>query len=221
MDIIEAIKNRRSVRHFLEKEVSAEVINNILEAARWAPSGVNAQPWHVAILGPKTRQNISNDIIHARETGQAENPDYHYYPDIWVEPYKSRRKACGLALYSALNIAYGDNDRRKEQWYKNYYFFDAPCALIIYIDKNLCQGSWMDLGMFIQNIMLSARAFDIETCPQAALAEYPDIIRSHLKLSPDYNIACGISLGYADWSDPVNQYRTTREEVETFATWYD
>ncbi len=221
IDVITALRERRSVRAFLSKEVPAESISRILEAARFAPSGVNTQPWKVAVLGPLHRQNISQDIINARENGTTENPDYHYYPTEWEEPYKSRRKACGLALYSALSIKKDDTEQRKAQWYRNYVFFNAPVALIFYIDAKLCKGSWMDMGMFIQNVMLSARGFGLETCPQAALAEYPDIVRNHLNISAAHHIVCGMALGYADWSHPINQYRTERTEVPFFTQWYD
>jgi nitroreductase len=215
------IRDRRSVRAFLDKPVSQELVKQVLETAKWAPSGVNTQPWHVAVLGPVARHAIGSAIIDARNKAIPEDPDYHYYPDNWVEPYKSRRKACGLALYGALNIDKDDLERRKQQWYRNYAFFNAPVGLIFYLDKTLCKGSWMDMGMFIQNVMLAARAVGLETCPQAALAEYPNIIRQTLTLSEDYHIVCGMALGYADWTDPVNSYRTERENVENFTKWYE
>lgn len=221
LDILQAIRDRRSVRAFLNKPVSNDLIEAILEVARFAPSGVNTQPWQVAVIGPRHRQLITTDIIQAREQGVPENPDYEYYPKTWFEPFKERRKACGLALYSALNISKDDLEKRKQQWFRNYAFFEAPAALICYLDGRLCKGSWMDTGMFLQNIMLAARHFGLETCPQAALAEYPDIIRRHLAISADYHIVCGMALGYADWSNPINQYRTAREEISTFTTWHD
>lgn len=221
LDVISSIVERRSIRAFLKKEVPSSLIINILDVARFAPSGVNTQPWHVAVLGPHTRAQITAEIIALRDANIPENPDYHYYPTEWHEPYKSRRKACGIALYGSLNIDIGDKERRKEQWYKNYHFFHAPVALMFYLEASLCKGSWMDMGMFIQNVMLAARGFGLETCPQAALAEYPDVIRKHLNLSPTMHIVCGMAIGYADWQDPVNQYRTAREEVDTFTSWYD
>lgn len=221
MDVTTAIRERQSVRGFLKKSIPNELIIQILETARWAPSGVNTQPWQVAVLGDKTRRLISQAFIQAREAKSPENPDYDYYPTEWFEPYQSRRKACGMALYGALGIEKTDTDRRKAQWYKNYYFFDAPCALIISLNGRLGKGAWIDVGMFIQNIMLAARNYGIETCPQAALAEYPDIIRSILKLPSEQHIVCGIALGYADWSLAENQYRTERETVNTFTQWHE
>ncbi len=220
-EVITAIRDRQSVRAFIEKDVPKELLTKILDTARFAPSGVNTQPWHVAVLGPKHRQLISQAIIEARDKQIPENPDYQYYPDEWFEPYKSRRKACGLALYSALDIQINETEKRKKQWYRNYSFFDAPIALIFYLDGRLCKGSWMDMGMFIQNVMICARGVGLETCPQAALAEYPNIIREHLNIPDSMHIVCGMALGYADWSHPINQYRTTREEVESFTVFHD
>jgi nitroreductase len=220
-EVITAIRDRQSVRAFIEKDVPKELLTKILDTARFAPSGVNTQPWQVAVLGPKHRQVISQAIIEARDKQIPENPDYHYYPDEWFEPYKSRRKACGLALYSALDIQINETEKRKKQWYRNYSFFDAPLALIFYLDGRLCKGSWMDMGMFIQNVMICARAVGLETCPQAALAEYPNIIRKHLNIPDSMHIVCGMAMGYADWSHPINQYRTTREDVESFTVFHD
>jgi nitroreductase len=221
LDVLTAISERRSVRAFLEKPVPDKILQQILETARWAPSGVNTQPWQVAIVGKKAREKISHAIIYARENNIPENPDYQYYPKEWVEPYKSRRKACGLALYGALGIKIDESEKRKQQWYRNYSFFDAPIGLIFYLEAHLCKGSWMDTAMFIQNVMLSARHFGLETCPQASMAEYPDIIREHLNINKEHHIVCGMAMGYADWSHPVNQYRTTREAVEAFTTWHE
>lgn len=218
MDVLTAIKNRQSVREFLAKPVDDAIILEILDVARFAPSGVNTQPWHVTLVGPKARKQINNDIINARENKIPENPDYQYYPEEWVEPYKTRRKECGMALYGALDIKIDETAKRKAQWYKNYDFFGAPVGLIISIEKIMCKGSWLDLGLFIQSIMLAARHFDLETCPQASLAEYPDIVRKHLNINPKQHIACGIALGYANWQAPVNNYRTTRIPLSEFFT---
>lgn len=220
-DALTLMRDRRSIRAFLRTPVAPDTITRILDIARFAPSGVNTQPWQVAIVGPHHQQKITAAIIAAREQQLPENPDYSYYPAQWFEPYKSRRKTCGLALYGALNIKIGDEAARKKQWYKNYSFFDAPIGLIFYLHRDLNKGSWMDMGMFIQNVMLAARALGLESCPQAAMAEYPDIIREHLQISPEYHIVCGMALGYADWSHPINQYRTSRETVSSFTVWHD
>lgn len=219
MDILDAIRNRSSVRAFLDKPVPKEQILQILEAARFAPSGVNTQPWQVVVVGERSKKIIGDKIIEAKDMQLPENPDYHYYPHEWVEPYLSRRKACGLALYGALHIAKEDTEKRKVAWYRNYHFFGAPAAMIIHIDAHLEIGSWLDVGMFIQNILLAARGVGLETCAQAALAEYPDIIRETLSIPSSQKIICGIAMGYANKTAPINQYRTAREPVEAFTRW--
>jgi len=221
MDIIEAIEGRHCVRAFLDKPIEQETITQILTTARWAPSGVNCQPWQVAVIQGDTKNNLGEAIIAARENKTPENPDYSYYPSEWREPYTTRRKDCGLALYRAQGIGRSDKDKRLAAWYRNYRFFDAPVGLLFFIDKDMQTGSWLDMGMFMQNIMLAARHHGLETCPQASLAEYPDIVRRILGMSSDKLLLCGMSLGYADAEAAVNQYRLEREPVENFTRWYD
>lgn len=220
MDILQAIEKRASTRAFLNREVSRETIQSIMNVARWAPSGTNTQPWHVAVLQGQVKQQLSHDIITARQAGVPENPDYQYYTNELFEPYKTRRKECGIALYQALDIKREDTVRRQEVWENNYRFFDAPIGLIFYMDKRLEKGSWLDLGMFIQNVMLAAMEYGLATCPQAALAEYPDLVRKHLDLTQDWNIVCGMSLGYPDSSAAVNSYRTSRISVSEFVKFF-
>lgn len=98
MDVLEAIRDRQCIRAFLKTSVSVEILTEILDVARFAPSGVNSQPWQVVAVTGDYQKKIGDEIIHARDKGIPENPDYHYYPTEWIEPYKARRKACGLAL---------------------------------------------------------------------------------------------------------------------------
>ena len=221
MDILQAICGRKSTRAYLNTPVSQQHVHDILDAARWAPSGVNIQPWHVHVVQGRTKKDIGDRIIAAREAGQKENPDYDYYPEIWQEPYRSRRSQCGLSLYRALNIKKDDTEKRKTTWYRNYHFFDAPVGLLFFIDKTLTPGSWLDMGMFIQNIMLAAREFGLETCPQAAMAEYPDIVRDVLNIDSHDMLLCGLALGYPDNAHPINSYRLERLEVDEFTRWHD
>lgn len=216
MDVLDAIENRRCIRAFLKNPVSTDLIHAILETARFAPSGVNSQPWEVVVVSGEYQQKIGEAIIRARENQIPENPDYHYYPSEWHEPYKSRRKTCGLLLYSSINIHITETEKRKIAWYRNYRFFDAPVGLLFFVDQRLEKGSWVDMGMFIQNIMLSARGYGLETCPQAAFAEYPDLVREIVNVKKTKALICGMALGYADYEAPINQYRTPREPVGSF-----
>jgi nitroreductase len=221
MDIITAIRDRHCNRAFLERPVEPDRVRDILNTAHWAPSGVNSQPWQVAVVTGSTQQQIGDLIIAAREAGQKENPDYPYYPDEWHEPYVTRRKTCGLALYQSLGIGREDKDKRVEAWYRNYRFFGAPVGLLFFIDRGLQTGSFLDMGMFLQNIMLAAREYGLETCPQASLAEYPDIVRDALELPAEQLLICGMALGYPDPEAPVNLFRLERVPVENFTRWYD
>lgn len=221
MNTIESIKTRHATRGYLDKPVERQLIEKILEAARYAPSGVNTQPWQVAVVQGKTKQQLTEQMISAKENNQAPNPDYAYYPDQWEEPYKSRRKTCGLALYTALDIQRSDIAKQKQAWNNNYRFFDAPVGLLFFIDQQLNQGSWMDMGMFIQNIMLAATHYELSTCPQASLADYPDIVRNLLHIDSQYAVVCGMALGYEDKTHPANRFRLEREPVDSFTSWYD
>lgn len=221
MDILEAIRGRFSNRAYRDMPVPRATIEQILDVARWAPSGVNAQPWQVAVVTGATQAGLSEALLAARMAGEPERPDYRYYPEEWREPYKSRRRACGLALYSALKIGKDEADRRMKAWNNNYRFFGAPVGLLFFVDRALAQGSWVDVGMFIDNVMLAARGFGLATCPQASLAEYPDIVRQRLDIPEDRALICGMALGYPDPDAAVNNYRTEREPATAFTRWYD
>lgn len=220
MEVTDALRARASTRAFLDRNVPRDRIEAILDAARWAPSGVNIQPWQVAVVQGETQARIGRDIIAAREAGVSPNPDYDYYPREWVEPYRGRRKACGLALYGALGIGREDREQQKAAWYANYRFFDAPVGLLFFLDRELGQGAWIDMGLFLQSVMLAATHHGLATCPQAALAEYPDIVREILGYEQRYALVCGMALGYADPDAPVNGFRTEREPVDAFTRWH-
>lgn len=222
MDVITAIEERFSARAFIDKPIDKTILEKILKVASRAPSGKNTQPWQVAVLLDKAlRQNLAQEIIASREAGIPENPDYKYYPTDWHEPYNRRRINCGIAMYKALDIKREDREKRKALWEMNYHFFHAPVGLIIYLERVFKKGSWLDTGMFIENILLTARGFGLEACPQASLAEYPDIVRKVLNIADSYAIVCGIALGYPDLSHPVNNYRTERASLEGFVKWYE
>ena len=221
MDILEAMRGRKSTRAYLDKPVTRATVEAILDAARWAPSGVDSQPWKVAVVTGAIKARISEELLAARTAKQPENPDYAYYPSEWQEPYKSRRKATGLALYAALKIGKDDPQARMKAWNNNYRFFGAPVGLLFFVDRALAQGAWVDMGMFIENVMLAARGHGLDTCPQAALAEYPDIVRGILNFPNTHALVCGMALGYADHAHPVNNYRTERAPVSAFTTWHD
>jgi nitroreductase len=221
MNIIEALTQRKSVRAFQDREVSREKIIRILKAARHAPSGTNAQPWQVAVVTGKKKAELTGAMEAAFRKDGISPMDYTYYPLKWKEPYKKRRVSCGAQLYSALNIERRDRAGRIEQWIANYRAFDAPAILFFFLDSVMKKGSFLDYGMFIQSVMLAALEEDLSTCPQAALGQYPTLIKEALGYSPDTILICGMALGYEDKDAPVNNYRTPREEVENFTKFFE
>ena len=221
MKVTEAIRNRKSTRAFLDKPVPQKLVVEILDCARWAPSGVNSQPWQVTVISGEPKRQLGKALAKCRIDGIKANPDYQYYPSEIKEPYITRKRACGRALYKALGIQQNEIENRRKQWMKNYQGFGAPVILLFFIDANLEKGSWVDMGMFIQNVMLAARGHGLETCPQAALAEYPNVVRKRLNISKTKKLICGMALGYADYDDPSYQYRTDREPVKKFVQWFD
>jgi len=147
--------------------------------------------------------------------------DYNYYPLEWSEPYKGRRKECGLQMYSTLEIAREDKQRQLDQWAANYRAFDAPAMLFFFIDRVMETGSFFDYGMFFQSVMLEAVSRGLSVCPQAALGEYPQIVREELNYGDDKILIAGMAIGYGDESARVNSYRTSRLEVDEFTRFYE
>lgn len=211
------IESRRSIRAYLPTPVPEETLKEILQVASRAPSGTNVQPWKVYVLTGSAKTGLSEKILAAfndPEEAQTHAEEYPYYPAKWISPYIERRRKVGLDLYSLLGIQKGDSGRMHDQHARNYTFFDAPVGLIFTIDRIMQQGSWFDYGMFVQNVMLAARARGLDTCPQAAFTQFHRIIGEHLQLPENEMVVCGMALGYADTSKPENQLVTERAPLE-------
>lgn len=221
MQFNETILKRKSTRAFLNKPVEAEKIQQILDLARHAPSGVNTQPWQVAVVSGATKKQLEQKMEQAFRSGVKANMDYQYYPKQWKEPFKSRRKACGLKMYSTLNISRDDKQKQLDQWAANYRAFDAPVVLFFFLDESAETGSFLDYGMFLQSVMLAAVDQGLATCPQAALTEYPEIVKTELNQDENSLLICGMALGYEDCDALINSYRLDREEYSSFAQFFD
>ncbi|PIE65564.1 MAG: nitroreductase [Desulfobacterales bacterium] len=221
MNISEALTSRKSVRAFQDRDVEKEKIVKLLEAARYAPSGTNAQPWQVAVVQGEKRKKLTQ-AMEAAFSGKGEGEmDYQYYPTQWKEPYKRRRVHCGAGLYKLLGIDRKDRESRMKQWVANYRAFDAPVIMFFFLDPIMKTGSFLDYGMFIQSVMLAAMDQGLATCPQAALAQFPELVKKELGYENDTILVCGLAMGYEDKDAVVNTYRTTREEVEVFTNFFD
>jgi nitroreductase len=213
----EAITSRRSVRAFLPTPVPRALIEHILEVASRAPSGTNMQPWCVHVVAGDAKAKLSRAILDAFEVGGEEyKRPWKYYPDELFEPYLSRKRAVGWGLYGLLGIGKGDHAQMKAQRAQNYLFFGAPVGMFFTIDNRLEIGSWLDYGMFIQNVMISARGYGLHTCPQAAFADFHTIIRAHLGIPENHTVICGLSIGYEDKEAAANRLRTDRAPVSDF-----
>ena len=221
-----AIESRFSARAFLPTPVARETIEDILRVARRAASGTNTQPWKVYVLQGASRDALVTKVCAAHDAIYADpslagqyKEAYDYYPEKWVSPYIDRRRENGWSLYGLLGITKGDKDKMHAQHQRNYRFFDAPVGFMFTLDRVMGRGSLMDYGMFMQNIMLAARARGLHTCPQAAWNGFAKIILPHIGAGADEILVCGLSLGIADQAAPVNSFHTPREPVAQFTHW--
>ncbi len=221
-----AIESRFSARAFLPRAVEREVLEDLLRVAARAPSGTNTQPWNVYVLQGPTRDALVAKVCAAHDA-LAANPalandyaeSYDYYPTQWVSPYIDRRRECGFGLYSVLGIGKGEKDKMHAQHQRNYKFFDAPIGLMFTIERVMGRGSLLDFGMFLQSIMVAARARGLHTCPQAAWNHFSKIILPHIGAAENHMLVCGMALGYADESALVNTFQTTRVDPLSFTHW--
>ena len=219
-----AILSRRSIRAFLPTPVARQTIVDILSVASRAPSGTNIQPWQVHVLTGISKQELSAKIlaVHADPSAASEHvEEYSYYPRNWVSPFIERRRKVGWDLYGLLGLTRDNKAGIRAQHGRNFSFFGAPVGLMFTIDRALERGSWLDYGMFLQNIMVAARGHGLDTCVQAAFTPFHRIIAQHLELPASQMLVCGMSLGYADLERVENQLKTVRESVESFTRFHE
>lgn len=217
-----AMTSRRSMRAFLPEAVAQSEIESILDVAARAPSGTNMQPWKVYVVTGDSKAQLSEAVLKAHNDPEFEHDYvYQYYPSPMHEPYISRRRAVGWGLYSLLGIEKGDKKKMHAQHGRNYTFFDAPVGMIFTIDEKLEIGSWLDYGMFLQNIMTAARGRGLHTCPQAAFAPFHKVIRPVLNIPDDEVVVCGMALGFADMNAIENTLVSEREPASAFTTYLD
>jgi nitroreductase len=220
MQLQDALLQRKSVRAYHDREVPKALIEKILNLAKHAPSGVNTQPWKVAVVTGEKKKALQEKLLNAFDNQAPRDMDYQYYPLEWKAPYSTRRAACGLQLYKSLQISKEDKARRLEQWAANFRAFDAPVMLFFYMDDILQTGSFLDYGMFLQSLMLAATAEGLATCAQGALAEQSSIVKETLNIPKNTILICGMALGYEDTNAPINHYRTPRIDLENFVSFH-
>jgi len=216
----EAIASRRSVRAFLPTPVDRATVESLLALASRAPSGSNIQPWKVRVVAGRARDRLCRAILGALDTegAAAHKREWNYYPVNWREPFLARRRKIGWDLYGLLGIAKGDFEGTERQRRRNYEFFGAPVGLIFTLDEDLEIGSWLDLGIFIGAFAIAARGRGLDTCPQAAFADFHAVIRRELGIPQNEVVICGMALGHADPAAAENRLVTERAAPSDFAT---
>ncbi len=213
------VSERSSKRNFLPDTVSIEIVKDIIRNASRAPSGTNTQPWKVTCVTGRTKKQLTKAVLEAANTDNAKL-EYEYMPSQLKEPYISRKRAVGYALYELYGIKRDDYPARKAAGLRNFEFFGAPVGLFFRMDRNLLYGSWLDVGMFMQNVMILARGKGLETCPQQAWCEFGHIVHKVLNIPDEEIIISGMSLGYAAKA-PENTLVSERVLVDDFTTFLD
>ena len=221
MNIKEAIEKRSSVRAFTKEVPDIETIKAILKTAGTAPSGGNIQPWKVYVLTENAKNELSKKTLYNFDNGVQEDIEYDIYPKPLADEYKKRRYECGADMYNALAIGKDDLDSRFKQIRENYNFFGAPLGMIITIDKSFGKNGWGHVGMFLENLWLSAIDYGLGICLQESWSIYPKTVKEVTKHPDNEIVWCGVAVGYEDSSNPINQYRTKREDLDSFVKFID
>ena len=218
MNVDEAITSRTSCRAFLPTPVPRDVIAGLLESAHRAPSGGNLQPWHVhAVSGAALTDLVSRVRSKLFAHPRGEGAEYDIYPaELW-EPYRSRRYKCGEDLYATIGVAREDKPGRLRQFARNYEFFGAPVGLFFYVDRRMGRPQWADVGMYMQNVMLLARARGLDTCAQEAWSVWHRTVDEFLGVPPELMLFSGMALGHRDPDAPINRLRTDRAPFVEYA----
>ena len=219
MHISEAVTSRYSCRAFLPTPISEQIVRDIVERARRAPSGGNLQPWRVHVLAGAKLAALRT-LVRARfdELPRIEGAEYDIYPRDLKEPYETRRHRSGVMLYQSIGVTREDRAGRYRQYARNFMFYDAPVGLFFAIDRSMGPPQWSDLGGFIQTVMLLARGYGLHSCAQEAWTHWHKTLPPFLGLPPEYMLFCGMALGHADESAPINSWRSPREPLDAFAS---
>ena len=220
MELEEVIRSRYSCRKYLAKPVPRPIIEKILALAQKTPSWCNTQPWQVVLLSGDAKDRFGERLYAHARSGATPNPDFAY-PIRYEGIYRDRRKVCGVQLYQAVGIGREDKNAAAEQSLENFRFFGAPHVALITTEEDLGIYGAIDCGLYVSNFMLVAQSLGVASIAQAALASYPECIRTHFGLPPHRKVVCGISFGYADAAHPINTYRTTRSPAREIVTFLE
>jgi len=215
-----AVTSRISVRQFTAQSVPLDTVREILELASRAPSGGNTQPWHVYVLIGEKKVELTKAVLEKFDNGVlGEEAGFQMYPSPKASSeYMDRRKKLGFAMYELMGIKREDKMGRLNAARKNYEFFDAPVGIMVTVDSIVDKNGWGHVGMFIQTICLLARERGLATCLQEAWSSYSPTVKSVIGIPDSETVWCGIALGYADESAPVNALKSERVPLGNFAS---
>ncbi len=219
MELLEGIETRKSIRAFKSTPVSRETMERILKAAGNSPSQINTQPWEVAVVTGKKKEELSKIIYDLANSGTTPNPDVPFQA-TWPLEMEKRLGSQVERRFKSLGIERANEEQRKELRLANFKFFGAPCVLLILMDSTLGPLSLVDLGVFTQSIGLAAHSLGLGSCLQASSVGYPDAIRRYLDIPKNKKIILAISLGYPDFEARMNVYRSQKIGIEEFVKWY-
>lgn len=226
MNVSEAIDRRKSIRAFKSDPVPRDILEKILEQALRAPSWANTQPWEVVVAAGPFLEQIREAYLEKVKSGEMMNTDLAA-PKGFPEPYNSRRRGVGKGLFEVMGIQREDTERRIAWGLEGMKMFSAPCAIFICIGRSFYRQEeglnvWpvFDCGLIAENIMVLAPAYGLGTIPAIQAVAYPDVIRQVLSLPEEKLLVLGIPIGYPDWDQPVNQYRSQRAPLNEVTRWY-
>jgi len=222
MQLAQILDKRKSCRAFLDRPVDPQLLRSIITKAARAPSNGNLQPWQIYIvtgtalasLKQTTKQLVDDQV-------PLQTPEYQVYPKPLKDMYDQRRQEIGEDLYRVLGIPREDKQKRRGQFAKNALMFNAPVGVFAYIDRSLSYGQWMDLGMYLQSVMLLCEGHGLATCAQGYWTFFHETVRQTTGASDDLMLACGIAIGFEDQDAPINKVRSSRVAVEDFAVFID
>jgi nitroreductase len=220
-DFLAIIAARHCKRAFLDRPVPREVLAEVLRGAAHAPSTRNGQPWSVAVLTGGAREALARQLCDLFDRDVPMKMDYASRPAELPPSHEERARAASAGVHAAKGITYDDNAGRRQHLRDNLRFYGAPVAMIFHLPANAAPGTFLEMGFFIQNVMLGLVARGLASCPQASVAGYSDAIRAFLGFGPDRLIVCGMSAGYADETAPVNAFAPERAPLEDYTQWLD
>jgi nitroreductase len=219
MDINSAIRERRSIRQFKKETVSEKIIQDILETARWAPSWGNTQPWEIYVITGETLENFRRENRQKTLEGIPPTPEVEM-PQTWPELLKKRYVGIGKSVLTSLSIPREDKHARLQYSADMASLFGAPCLLLLCVDKAIpISYAFLDVGLVLQTICLSACDKGLGTCILAASVNYPQILRRLINIPSNKTIVIGAAIGSPDTSAPVNKFERERAPLNEFVTW--